>query len=504
MNRKVLLLPGLLVGSLALAGVLAWLGARDEPPASIADVAGPSARATEASGDREVALDAEQRAAHEAMLDREFPLHGLVTAPQIAVRAEAAPEAPVVGWLRLGGRVRLRTERTTTPTCASGWYPLHPRGFVCAGLGVEVGEAPPGAASADGAADVESALPYRYLLVREPQVPEYHQLPSREAQRAATEHGRRYAELLNAGDERRAERLRAGTLPGEPPMPAAVVRYLQRNFYVASNGAETRSARRFVRTVRGSYIKEAQLIETTGSDFEGVELDDETTLPIAWAVRASHPLERLVRADGTSRLRADPERTPWERQERLPWRGRENIDGRVYHVLDVGDSEVRYLRAWFVAVAEPIERPRGIGDDEPWVHVDVGAQTLVVYRGARPIYATLVSSGLEGHDTPRGEFRVRRKFVSDTMANLGPDAGDDSYRIDDVPWTQYFAGSIALHGAFWHHRFGLPRSHGCVNLAPRDARWVFEHTWPAIPDGWHGVSTEGRSGFEGSLVLVTD
>src|SRR5690606_32283422 len=166
-----------------------------------------------------------------------------------------------------------------------------------------------------------------------------------------------------------------------------------------------------------------------------------------WAVRTSHPLERLVRADGTSRVRADPERTPWERQVRLPWLRRENIDGRVYHVLDVGDGEERYLRAWFVAVAEAIDPPRGIGDGEPWVHVDVGAQTLVVYRGARPIYATLVSSGLEGHDTPRGEFRVRRKFVSDTMANLGPDAGHDSYRIDDVPGTQYFDRSDGPHGA---------------------------------------------------------
>ena len=137
------------------------------------------------------------------------------------------------------------------------------------------------------------------------------------------------------------------------------------------------------------------------------------------------------------------------------------------------------------------------------MHVDLGRETLVVYRGERPIYATLVSTGVEGHDTPEGEFTIRRKLISDTMANLGQDASsDDRYRIEDVPWTQYFEGSIALHAAFWHAQYGIPRSHGCVNLAPADAQYVFRHTWPEIPEGWHGVSTEGTR-LRGSRVLVT-
>jgi hypothetical protein len=51
----------------------------------------------------------------------------------------------------------------------------------------------------------------------------------------------------------------------------------------------------------------------------------------------------------------------------------------------------------------------------------------------------------------------------------------------------YFEGSYALHGAFWHDRFGQVRSHGCVNLAPEDARWLFRWTTPLLPAGWHGV-----------------
>ena len=43
-----------------------------------------------------------------------------------------------------------------------------------------------------------------------------------------------------------------------------------------------------------------------------------------------------------------------------------------------------------------------------------------------------------------------------------------------------------------------------MNLTPADARFVYEHTWPVVPEGWHGVTTEGRSGFRGSRVVVTE
>lgn len=506
MQRKILVLVALLALSVGLSVGLSLVFSDDDPE-DIVDVssnAGAEAELAALPGESEEDRRARQRAAHEAMLDRDYPLHGLVTKPQIVVRASADPEAPIIGWLRLGGRVRLKPEPQPTSTCATGWYALHPRGFACAGEGIEVDEEPPTAPAADAAADIDDALPYRYFLVREPQVPEYHRLPSRDEQRAALAHRDRYVELLNSDQERRAEAMRAGDAPNEPRSPAVVARYLERGFYVASNAVEVRSRRRFVRTVRGSYVKEAQLIEVSDSASTGVTLDDETTLPIAWAARAARPKVRVVQSDGTERFVDDDENEPWERQARVPWLRRERHGSHVYHVLEGPDGEPRYLRRWFIGVAERIDPPGGVGDDEPWVHIDLSEQTLVLYRGDTPFYATLISSGIEGHETRPGEFTVRRKFVSDTMANIGPDAGDDAYRIEDVPWTQYFDGSIALHGAFWHSRFGLRRSHGCVNLAPRDAHFVYEHTWPAVPEGWHGVSTEGRNGFQGSRVVVTE
>ena len=81
------------------------------------------------------------------------------------------------------------------------------------------------------------------------------------------------------------------------------------------------------------------------------------------------------------------------------------------------------------------------------------------------------------------------------MSNLGGDVESDRYRIEDVPYTQYFDQGIALHAAFWHSNYGIKMSHGCVNLSPLDAKWVFLFTDPQLPKGWHGVwATDGRPG----------
>jgi lipoprotein-anchoring transpeptidase ErfK/SrfK len=65
----------------------------------------------------------------------------------------------------------------------------------------------------------------------------------------------------------------------------------------------------------------------------------------------------------------------------------------------------------------------------------------------------------------------------------GSPNGDYYYLVEDVPWTMYFNGPIALHAAYWHDDFGYEHSRGCVNLAPHDARWLFDWTEGQAPSG---------------------
>jgi hypothetical protein len=430
-------------------------------------------------------------------LDKEFPLHGLVTGLQLKVHVKPDPEANTVGWLRVGSRIRLAPGPTKTATCASGFYRVRPMGFACAGEGIEIGAQPPASDIVVNLAARDAALPYAYYFVKDDKTPEFHRIPSRDEQREAVAYVERYF-ALKAENEKRAEKFWTDGLPNDLVRPIFVRAFLSRGFFVAGAGIEVRAFRNFVRTVRGRYIKESQLEQRQGSGFHGIVLDAAHQLPIAWMVREARPFKPVTRDDGTMRLVADETQPPIPRHTVLDWEKRERNGDLIFHRLRDG----RYLKEWFAAVAERIDPPEGIADDQPWIHVDLDQQTLVAYVGKEPKYATLVSSGLEGHDTPPGIYTIRAKHVAATMSDIGADAEDERYSIEDVPWTQYFEGSLALHGAFWHERFGLPRSHGCVNLAPLDAHYLFNFTWPPVPDGWHGTSTD-RTGLKGSTVVIT-
>ena len=430
-----------------------------------------------------------------------FPLYGLVTGTVVTVRKSADPTSIPLGWLRRGEIVRLKPSSEKSSTCRSGWHPLHPQGFVCAGEGIAVSESTPAIPEEERAqADRHSPLPYSYFLVKDNKVPEFHQVPSRDQQRAAQAYAEAWQALLIPGSEKKLATFLEGKLAGQPAKPASVRRFLERGYYVASTGAVVRSQRRFAHTVRGSFVKEQQLTPKTGAQFQGVELKDGKTLPIVWAVRTSVPQRAKTLADGSVKLVDVADAAPLERLSLVPnWKKWSRIDGKLVHELADGS----YVMDWYFAVAERMKRPNEVAANEPWVHVDEGEQTLVLYVGDEPKYATLVSSGVTDHKTALGSFRIQRKYVSDTMSDIGADAADDRYSIDDVPWTEYFDGSRALHAAFWHAHFGIQRSHGCVNLSPPDAFYVFRHTWPELPASWHGVSTQ-KTGLKGSLVVVTE
>ncbi|MER3459517.1 MAG: hypothetical protein C4309_13610 [Chloroflexota bacterium] len=138
-------------------------------------------------------------------------------------------------------------------------------------------------------------------------------------------------------------------------------------------------------------------------------------------------------------------------------------------------------------------RPEGVGPTEKWIEVNLYEQTLAAYEGDRMVYATLVSSGLPQWATPEGLTRIWIKLRVAKMS--GAEGRSDYYFLEDVPWIMYFNKAVGLHGAYWHDGFGYVRSHGCVNLAPRDAEWLFNWTTPVVPEGTNSVlSTEDNPG----------
>lgn len=229
----------------------------------------------------------------------------------------------------------------------------------------------------------------------------------------------------------------------------------------------------WARTTKGLWVASRELAPARPSSFHG-ETIAEGHLDIAWV------LTERARVWATPSVKDKPKDTRARFQ--------------LVHVSDksgpmVQVEEGRWMLASDVArpsVAPPppeVSRP-----GERWVDVEIATQTLVAYEGTRPTYATLVSTGRgpagAPSATPVGVHRVWIKLLASDMDNVERDDLEAHYSLQDVPYVQFFDDAVALHGTYWHGDFGHPRSHGCVNLAPLDARWLFGFTEPRLPAGW--------------------
>lgn len=225
----------------------------------------------------------------------------------------------------------------------------------------------------------------------------------------------------------------------------------------------------YLRTADGQLVPKSDVgWMGQGSDWQGVRIVNASAGPLfGWTFREKTQVHGEPKADAAV-------------LERLTARVRVPLWVRVDDFWQVGED--RWIRAADLNEVHIIPPPREVRSEQ-WIDVDVGEQVLVAYRGEQPVYATLVSSG-RGSPTPLGNYPVWAKVASIDMSNQGYE--DEAYLVQGVPWVVLFQGHNALHGAYWHDRFGQRRSHGCVNLAPRDARWVFEWFGPALPAGWTG------------------
>ena len=152
-----------------------------------------------------------------------------------------------------------------------------------------------------------------------------------------------------------------------------------------------------------------------------------------------------------------------------------------YRVLDD-----RY-RVYYYVLAEHLRR---IPDEElaplspevldKRIEVDLAQQRLTAYENGAAVLAAPLSSGRASFQTPTGQFHVERKRPSRHMA--ANDGGGNGFDLPGIPWVVYFYWTgVAFHGTYWHNDYGQPRSRGCINLTPADAKWIYRWTLPIVP-----------------------
>lgn len=115
--------------------------------------------------------------------------------------------------------------------------------------------------------------------------------------------------------------------------------------------------------------------------------------------------------------------------------------------------------------------PKSVDAGERWIDVNLSQQMTYAYEGDTLINSFIVSTGTWQHPTVTGTYRVYIKLRYTDMAGPG-------YYLPNVPYTMYFFDGYGLHGTYWHHNFGTPMSHGCVNLSIPDSEWLF--SWASV------------------------
>ncbi|MCG8553950.1 MAG: L,D-transpeptidase [Proteobacteria bacterium] len=463
------------------------------------------------------------RAAHERdrqrlqRLEQRYPLFGVAFHVVAQVFSRPVLDGVPIGYLRRGARFRA-ARGIQGSGCATTWHELLGGGFVCKGRGFSLSNKPVSFGSSSTRPTLVGQLPYDYARTASMNVPQYWRLPSVQEEAETAQALAGLAELeaeleanqqtvsgqppnapaatpAPSGQAALLETMPSSPAQAAPPaigsssetgapapgdlLPSYVRLRMQPGFYVSLAGQEHGPSGSFARTVRGGYVRSDRLLTATVPAASGVELQGELArLPVGIVyfsqvqTRRRDPHAATVQIGPVARRGAafalGSERVLVDRR-----RHRATHDSRLL----VPENALR--------VIVRVRRPRRIPVSAHWIHVDVEQQVVVAYEGDNPVFATLVSTGKPGFDTPGGLFRIQSKHISMTMDD--DRTPGEVYSIEDVPWAMFFDRNFALHGAFWHNRFGRPRSHGCVNLSPADARWLFRWAGPHLPAGWHGI-----------------
>jgi hypothetical protein len=347
--------------------------------------------------------------------------------------------APLVGHVLRGATVGVRgqVETPTSRTCASKlYYALEPFGYICSS------ETRPTAVPKTTEPVLKlvenTPLPYKYSMV-------------------LIEEGALMPMWASVADLRAHAEPERQLARGDTVAIDSQIEFEGASYYVTVDDK--------VMPIAGTKIVEKY------SDWQGIQLEG-VHLPFGWVTPQK---AQVYDAPNGSKVGEAL------RRERLDILEESTIGGKRW--ARVGEG--RWLKASDLNEVRQLARPTGTGTHPQWFDVDLGEQTVVAYKGETPVYATLTASGRDPNHTPLGNYPIWGKATAITMKSQEYD--DIPYYVNKVPWVMFFQAHNALHGAYWHDRFGIKKSHGCVNLAPRDARAIFDWLEPILPPGWTSV-----------------
>ncbi len=440
------------------------------------------------------------------------------------------PHAVRLGTLRYGEKAPVLPEPHKKANCPEGWYELLAGGFVC-GKYVTLDMDHPRFKLVKPP-DLVGALPYTYGVNVANGTPLYRQVPSREERiklepwlvrpkKAKSDDDNPYGtasttatvdggapdigEGAGASDKGDVPWWQRDNDAGGPPVmnledlqesDGPIARRMVKGFFLSLDHQFGSGGSMWWKTMSGLVAPADRIfVSKPVTEFHGLWLGKDG----ATFATKNNPSRRIDKLPVGFVLWGRAHKWSFDASRKHPTQMEGPLDrfqavGLTGEIASASDGEYWetdegwWLKASDGTKTEPGPPPDKLGDHEKWIDVNQHRQTLVAFEGPTPVYVTLFSSGRNEHETVTGSFHIREKLIASTMDGDADTAVDGApYSIEDVPYIQYFNGGYALHGAFWHAEFGRVKSHGCVNLAPWDAKGIFGWTDPQLPEGWHSV-----------------
>ena len=420
-------------------------------------------------------------------------------------------ESTIIGAIRAGQGVARRDDNLSTEMrqlhrafrCIDGWFGVQPRGFVCVGgeghggyyYGTLDANDPGVIAARAALPDVDSAYPFHFGVSLG--TPQYLRIPTAAEQRRLEPDLDQHLANLPADDPAAGGAVDV-TPAGRPAKPEllAYITHAQPELQhdedafagmkIAWTEQFDANGRTWLLTPNMTLIPKDRVRQKPLPTLQGIDLkaNPQVQLPLAFMWLDDAPIHKRAADDKLAPTGESVKRHQFVaatlHQDWGP--------GGIYWQMKDG-GWLKYQNVSMIRKAN--HRPPGVGPNDKWVDVRVTWGYIVAYEGDEPVYVTAMSPGVDGinprkHATARGRYHVGWKMISADMS--GRDGGAD-WQVEEVPWVQYYKGSYALHGAWWHNDFGRPKSHGCVNLAPADARHLFQWMDPQIPEDWYAATS---------------
>lgn len=160
-----------------------------------------------------------------------------------------------------------------------------------------------------------------------------------------------------------------------------------------------------------------------------------------------------------------------------------------YKIQDLRYNEIYWAETAHLRVMAPQEfEPINPEIEDKYIEINLSVHILTAYENGEKVFETRVTSGdtfywedgtTDYFETPEGGYKVMLKAPARHMGSRGTLG---SFDYPGVPWCTFFTDDgLAIHGTYWHNDFGTKRSHGCINMRPSDAFWVFRWTTPEVP-----------------------